>query len=116
MIDLLTENVPSPVSTSTVSALSALDSMWARIDTARAALQEDYVQERPAGAFTLAEYCQRFNLPESTGRGQLTRLKRNGVLKRYRTTTQDSLGRSLVQNIYLLVEQGTNQSFSKSAG
>ncbi len=98
----------SPVSQSTIIAVSALDSMWARVDAVRDSLREDYVAERPPDSFTAKEYCLRFDIPPATGQHQIESLVRRGLVKRYRTILPDRMSRNVIQNIYVLIKSEKN--------
>ena len=86
----------------TVTALSSLDALWARVDAARAKSLPSSV--RPAGSFTTDEYAAKYGLNRETARSQLARFVNAGVFDRHRVIDVANDGRNCVMNVYTVVK------------
>lgn len=86
---------------STLTALSALDGMWAQLDAVRSHLA---VVERPVDSFTIDEYVAKYDVPYESARSQLRNFVKSGKLKPHKVRGTSADGRSVVITAYTVAK------------
>lgn len=74
--------------------------MWNKVESIRGRIRGECLTERPAGSFTITEYCARYRVSINTGTHQLDRLRRANLVRKSRVLLPDALGRMVMQNVY----------------
>lgn len=74
--------------------------MWKQVGDIRDRIRGACLTERPAGSFTIEEYCIRFGICINTAQHQLARMTGAGALRKARVLLPDSIGRMVMRTVY----------------
>jgi|GEM_PF-4335662 len=73
---------------------------WKKLEALRAKAGLAETPNVPPTAFTLAEYCERYQVCEKTARSQLDKLVRRGTVKRGMRYGHGADGRRMLVRVY----------------
>ncbi len=88
------------VSRVTREAIDNFQELREAIEAAKAAVEEELLDIRPPGAFTVKEYCLKTGRSRSTVRESLDKLVDKGTYERLRVTLLDTIGRRTQASMY----------------